>query len=236
MTQISVSQILPNPEQPRTVFDDKELQELANSIRVHGVILPITVEQSGEFYILEDGERRWRAAKSAGLETIPAVVNPARNGDGTRLRFERALVANIQRVDMNPIDEARAYARLRHEFGLTVRQIWQRVGKSEPLINGRLALLETDPEIQVLFAEGKLPITPAVSKALMEIPDRRSRIALAEKISARKLSVKGAIKAAQKVAAQLKSAEPSLSAGVPAFQLVSPHNPTGAKAPLRWDH
>lgn len=228
--EIPLDQIIPNPEQPRTSFDAAELAELAASIQLHGVIQAISVEAAGDHYILEDGERRWRAAKLAGLTTIPATVVPSRNGNGPQARLERALVANLQRSDMNPIEEARSYAQLRDRFRLSHREIAVRVGKPEVRIALRLALLEGDPEIQALIAAGRLSKDPRVTKALMQISDRPARLALAQRIVDRKLTLSGAIKAAERVAAALAKTETISAGSAPAFRVGG----VPEKTPLRW--
>lgn len=207
--EIPISQISPNPQQPRTDFDPAALAELAASIREHGVILPVALEKRDDGpgldgeprYYLEDGERRLRAAQLAGLTTIPAVVNPSRNGTGARLRLERALVANLQRQDMNPIETARAYAQLQ-EFGLTNVQISHQIGKGAkgiPHVNAHLQLLRLDPEIQTLIAQG-FPHNPALTRALLSIPDPPARIRLARSLYERKSTAQAAIRAALRLA------------------------------------
>ena len=213
--EIYLDKILPNPEQPRMIFDEGALEELAASIREHGVILPISVEQSedGESYILEDGERRWRAARLAGLVTIPATVHPPRNGRGSttgtggRARLERALVANIQRVQMNPIEEARAFRRLQEEFGLSQVRIGQRIGKDDQngqtYVNNRLLLLRLDEEIQALIAERNFSSNVYLARALLQIPDAGARVKLVRRLVSQKASHKASLYAAKRLAAAL---------------------------------
>ena len=177
---VQIDRILPNPEQPRKQFDRQGLQDLADSIRIHGVIQPIIVEPVGDEYILQDGERRLRAAKLAGQTEIPVVFAQAQNGS-CRGRLERALVANLQRADLNPIEEAQAYLRLREEFELMNTEIAKRLGVSDVRVSSRLVLLDLEPEIQDLIAEGRLPRDGNTARAMLEIPDRRARIKLAKK-------------------------------------------------------
>ena len=128
METIRIDLILPNPEQPRVDFPAEELQGLAASIQANGLIQPIVVEEVEQGYILHDGERRLRACKALGWAEIAAVVVPPLNGTAAHDRLMRALVANVQRQDLNPVEEARAYARLRDEHGLSGQEIADRVG------------------------------------------------------------------------------------------------------------
>ena len=139
VTQLSLSRIEPNPNQPRKVFDPNALEELAESIRLHGVITPITVragEKSGYYQIIA-GERRWRAARMAGLKEIPAMVLEARESE----IMELALIENLQRQDLNPIEEAEGYDLLMRQFGLTQEEVARRVVKSRPAVANALRLL-----------------------------------------------------------------------------------------------
>lgn len=186
---IPVAKIIPNPEQPRRTFDQSALEELAQSIRSNGVILPISVEQCGDDYILHDGERRLRAAKLAGLTVIPAVVTPPLNGTGPRVRLTRALIANVQRADMNPIDEARAYKRLMDDFGMNARDVSKQTGVSEAVIYGRRKLLELEDDIQQHIISGTLPSDPGTARALLKLP-QDIRVQMAGKLAARRATVK----------------------------------------------
>ena len=205
MTLIPIDRILPNPEQPRIEFDPEELMQLANSIRENGVIQPIIIEQTGDSYILHDGERRLRAAKLAGLADIPASVIPPLNGSGPQDRLIRAIVANIQRSDLSPIEEARAYARLRDEHGLTVREISRRLGTYEARISLRLALLELDQEIQELIHKGRIPTAQPVVAAFRSIANKEARIKLAQTAAERRSSIKTIVIAAARVATQFEN-------------------------------
>ena len=127
--EISIWRVHPNPEQPRKQFDQAELKELADSIREHGVIQPIAVEEAGLDFILHDGERRWRAPKMAGLTVIPALIIQLLNGTGPQERLTRALVANIQHAAMTPVEEALALKRLNVEHKLSIREISKRTGR-----------------------------------------------------------------------------------------------------------
>lgn len=150
--EIPIDAIEPNPYQPRLDFTEEELGELAESIRQHGLIQPITVRAVGEKYQLIAGERRWRAAKLAGLTHIPAYVRAA---DNTQL-LTFALVENVQRQNLNPIELALAYKRLMEECGLTQEEVARYVGKSRPTVTNTLRLLRLPPEIQKALKEGTL--------------------------------------------------------------------------------
>lgn len=216
MMNVEVGLIEPNPEQPRGVFDQAELEELAGSIREHGVILPVALEErEGGGFWLEDGERRWRAAILAGLKMIPAVISPSRNGTGQRARLERALVANLQRAGMNAIEEARAFARLRDEFGLSVREIAKRLGKGggagEKLVFDRLVWLELEEEIQELVRMGELQKTADVARALLTVPAGVVRVRLAQELALQGATIGGCVSACGRVVQQLRDAEAVLA-------------------------
>lgn len=200
LREIAVDLIDRNPDQPRTVFDPTALAELAESIRVHGVIQPIEVEATGDGrYRLHHGERRWRASKLAGRETIPAVV-AATQDDETAL--VRGMLENLQREDLSPIDEARGYRRLIDEMGWTLKRITRETGRAEATITGRLAWLEMEPEVQRLMALGHLPRDGRLAVAFRALtPEVRPR--LAEKMAAQAMSMKGCLAAIEKTAAAL---------------------------------
>lgn len=187
MTKVAISQILPNPEQPRKTFDPQALAELAESIRTIGLIQPVTVEgpyeritgdgEVEERYILIAGERRVRACKQLGMNEIEAYITPPGRDDGAG-RLRKALVENVQRAEMNPIDIAMAYARLRDEYGFTTEQIAEYAGVSLATIYNYLFMLKLEPEIQDLFRAGKLPLAREVTQGLISLPDdKRVRVA-----------------------------------------------------------
>src|SRR5690606_3775214 len=147
---IPLDQVDRNPDQPRRYFDEEQLNELTESIRIHGVLEPIIVRPVEGRYEVVVGERRWRAAQLAGLTTIPAVVRPLSD----REAMEIALVENLQREDLNPIEEAEAYKRLMSEFGMTQEEVAERVGKKRSTIANRLRLLELDEELVVEVETG----------------------------------------------------------------------------------
>lgn len=166
---IPIDQIDRNPEQPRKFFSDDQLEELKESILAHGVLEPVIVRPLDGRYELVVGERRWRAAQLAGLESIPAAVRNLTDKES----MELALVENIQREDLNPIEEAEAYKRLMDEFGMTQEQVAQRVGKKRSTVANRLRLLDLDPEIRAEVAAGRLSAGHA--KALLSIESSRDR-------------------------------------------------------------
>ena len=166
-TEIDITLIVPNPDQPRTVFDQAELEGLAQSIREVGLIQPITVEQAADQYILVDGERRWRAHQLLGLKTIKADVRQETNHGGLE-RLTHALVANIQRSAMGPVDEARAFARLYQELG-TQEAVARKVGKSAAVISAKLSLLDFPEPVQRLYNLGLLPFESRIIAMLKQL-------------------------------------------------------------------
>jgi ParB family transcriptional regulator, chromosome partitioning protein len=177
LIDIEVSLISPNPHQPRVHFDEESLSELAASIAQIGVLQPILVRQVGEAYELIAGERRWRAARRAGLAVIPAVVRPTDDISS----IEQALVENLHREDLTPLEEAAAYQQLVEDFEMTHEQVALRVGKSRSAISNTLRLLGLPPVVQRLLADGRLSAGHA--RALLGTPDRLFQEQLA-KVSA----------------------------------------------------
>jgi ParB/RepB/Spo0J family partition protein len=170
---ILVANIIPNPEQPRKEFDEAALKELADSIKEHGVILAIAVEDSGNgWYTLTDGERRWRAARIAGLEMIPALVSPLALSDETarRQRLARALAANIQRANLNDVEEAQAFQSM-HDLGMTDAQIAKSISKSRSYITNKRGLLDLPDQLRAPLAQGRISERQAMAlKPLYELP------------------------------------------------------------------
>lgn len=188
---IPVTAVLVNPEQPRKNIDALELEQLSESIREHGLLKPIAVEEAptvtgGMNYILHDGERRWRASMLAGLKTIDAMVIPPLNGTGPLERLERALVANIQHAPMSPVDDSLAIRRLRDEYKMTNREISKRIGKAEAWISTRMRLAELEPEILDLMRSKKLSTEDKAVRALQSIEDSRQRVQIARELAGRK--------------------------------------------------
>jgi ParB family chromosome partitioning protein len=185
LRDIPLSQIEPNRYQPRGAFDEEALVSLTASIRELGVLQPVLVRAVGESrYELIAGERRWRAAKRAGLPSIPALVKTA--DDAASL--EQALVENLHRADLNPIEEAAAYQQLIDEFSLTQEQVAARVGKSRPAVANSLRLFQLPPSIQKLLVEGRLSAGHA--RALLGTPDRAFQEALARRAADGGLTVR----------------------------------------------
>lgn len=229
---IDLAKILPNPEQPRRDFSHDELVNLAQSIRQHGVINAISVEQVGDMFVLIDGERRLRAAQIAGLTVIPANVRPGNSNSQQRLVM--ALAANLQRADMNPIDEARAFSRLRG-MGLSNTKIARMVGVSMPLVVSRLRLLELDDEIQDLIQFGHLPKDIRVTEALLRIPDHETRVKFAQRVARPGIGVKGIEMASSKLVQAMQHEQP-LSDGIPAMQMAAKKGRRqNAGKPAGWD-
>jgi len=185
--QVPLDRIIPNPFQPRTHFDEHELEELTASIQANGVLQPVLVRRKAEgLYELIAGERRFRAAKQAGLATIPVVVR----NTGDQQAMELALVENIQRSDLNPIEAARAYHRLTREFGLTHEHIAERVGKDRSSVSNIARLLNLPNEIQELVQSGALSTGHA--KVLLGLASAAEQLRLAHLITASQLSVREA--------------------------------------------
>ncbi|MHB8171695.1 MAG: ParB/RepB/Spo0J family partition protein [Thermincolia bacterium] len=179
-----IKNIKANSKQPRRVFDEEKLDELAQSIREYGIIQPIIVRQVNDHYEIIAGERRWRACQKAGLPSIPAIVKTFDNQELTEI----ALIENIQREDLNPIDEAMAYRRLIKEFGLTQEQLSQKIGKSRPFIANILRLLNLPASIQEMLEAGSITIGHA--RSLLAVDDEKTRLFLAEQIIKQDLTVR----------------------------------------------
>lgn len=172
VTQLALAKVEPNPNQPRKVFDQQALEELAESIRLHGVITPITVrrgEKDGYYQIIA-GERRWRAARLAGLKEIPAMVLEA----GESEVMELALIENLQRQDLNPIEEAEGYELLMQQFGMTQEEVAHRVVKSRSAVANALRLLGLPDEVRTMVAEGKL--SGGHARAVLAVQEEDKRV------------------------------------------------------------
>jgi ParB family chromosome partitioning protein len=200
--RIPLEAIDPNPYQPRRVFQPERLQELAESIRSDGVIQPITVQPNGSRFTLVVGERRWRAAKLAGLDEIPAVV---RQIPPDRL-LEVTLVENIQREDLNPIETAQAFDRLSRELNVSHEEIAKRTGKERSTITNFVRLLKLAPDIQQLVAERRISVGHA--RAILGLPDQEHQRALAEKAAAQGLSVRQVERIVKRMTEQREVSEP----------------------------
>jgi len=187
LREIDTDRIIPNSHQPRKNFDEDALNELANSIREHGIVQPIVVRPLEDgFFQLIAGERRWRASQRAGLARMPAVVRDA----GEDSALELALIENLQREDLNPMEEAQAYERLITDFGLTQEEVARRVGKNRATIANMLRLLRLPPEVQQWLRENRL--TTGHAKALLSLSDLDAILDSAKKIIQGNYSVRQA--------------------------------------------
>jgi ParB family chromosome partitioning protein len=183
--ELPIDTISRNPRQPRTTFDEAALDELAASIRVQGVIQPLLVRPRGDgAYELVAGERRLRAAERAGLRTVPVVIREMSDDES----LEIALIENLQRADLSPLEEAAAYERLMHDFGLTQEEVAERVGKSRPAIANTLRLLRLPDPIKQELARGRL--TAGHARVLLSIDDADAQLRTARQIVARQMSVR----------------------------------------------
>ncbi|MGD1090529.1 MAG: ParB/RepB/Spo0J family partition protein [Bryobacteraceae bacterium] len=183
-THLPIDSIHPNPLQPRTIFQPERLEELAASIRANGIIQPLIVRRHGESYQIIAGERRWRAAKLAQVPEVPVVVQDVADPQ----MLELALIENIQREDLNPIETAHAYERLNRELGLSHEEIGRRTGKDRTSIVNTLRLLKLPKEVQLLIAAQRL--TMGHAKAILGLPSAETQIQVAEKAAAQGLSVR----------------------------------------------
>lgn len=183
---IPLDHIEPNPQQPRTHFDEESLESLAESITAVGVLQPVVVRPTGDTYVLIAGERRCRAARLAGLEEIPAVIKPEDTDETTSLTD--ALIENVQREDLSPLEEAAGYQQLMEDFGLTHETVAQRVGKSRSAISNTLRLLQLPAAVQALVGEGELAAGHA--RALLGLEDQAYALHIAQRIVAEGWSVR----------------------------------------------
>ncbi len=196
--------VQPNKEQPRKSFDEEKINELAESIKNYGVLQPLLVQKNGSFYEIIAGERRWRAAKAAGLKEIPAVLKEYSKQEA----MEISLIENVQRADLNPIEEALGYRQLIAEFGLTQEEIAVRVAKSRVAITNTMRLLKLDEQIQNMLVQGV--ITSGHARALLSLEDTVMQLKAAKEILDKKLSVRETerlVKRMQKEASDEKKEE-----------------------------
>ncbi len=182
---IAIEKIAPNREQPRRTFDQGHLIDLANSIKEKGIMLPIVVRLVGESkYEIVAGERRWRAAQIAGLHDVPVIIRTAENQEA----LELALIENIQRQNLNPIEEAEAYQRLAEKYSLTQQAIADKVGKDRATIANLMRLVGLPNEVKLFLKSGELQLGQA--KLLLSVPDKEKQIQLAKKVVQLRLSVR----------------------------------------------
>ena len=193
--EVEVDRIASNPSQPRRSFDEAKIDELAASVRDQGIIQPLLVRRAGEGYELIAGERRLRAARKAGLREVPVIVREASNSETLQL----ALLENLQREDLNPIEEATAYQRLQEEFELSQEEIAQKVGKSRPAVANCMRLLLLPKEVQQEVVRGKLPAGQA--RALLGLENEALVLAAAREVITKGLSTRET----ERLVARLKS-------------------------------
>ena len=192
-TLLNINKVEPNPNQPRKRFNEDKLQELADSIKVHGIIQPLVVQKENDRYIIIAGERRWRAARLAGVKEVPVVIR-----DFTEQElYEVALIENIQRQDLDPIEEANAYSNLIKEHHLTQDEVAERVSKSRVAITNSLRLLKLDQRVQQMVIDELL--TGGHARALISIEDPEEQYNLANRIFDEKLSVRETEKLVKKI-------------------------------------
>jgi len=210
VVELKITDINPNNDQPRKRFEEESLQDLANSIKENGIIQPIIVVKKGTGYRIVAGERRWRAARIAGLTVIPAIVR-----DLTDLQtMEQALIENIQRQDLNPLEEAYAMDRLMKEHGLTQEQLSKKLGKSRPAIANSVRLIAIDESLQAYIINGDL--TAGHARALLALQTKEAQKSAADVIISKEYSVRETEEYVRKLLLQKeeKDKEPSKSSEV----------------------
>ena len=183
-TTIAITKVEPNRKQPRKFFDEDSLQELADSIKQFGLLQPILVQDRKDYYEIIAGERRWRAARLAGLKEVPVII---KNYSDQEI-VEIALIENIQREDLNPIEEAQAYKRLLEEFNLKQDEVAERVSKSRVAVTNSIRLLKLSERVQQMVIDDM--ISTGHARALLAVEDEEEQYALAQKIFDEKLSVR----------------------------------------------
>jgi ParB family chromosome partitioning protein len=201
--EIKITDVEPNDKQPRKAFDDEALTDLSESIKEHGVVQPIIVRKLGNSYQIIAGERRWRASRLAGKKTIPAIVKECSNLEV----MELALIENLQREDLNSIEEALAYKSLIEEYNMTQEEISRQIGKSRPTIANSLRLLQLPRQIKNMIAEGK--ITQGHARALLVIEGEKKQLEMAERIINQQLNVRQIEKLAKETKRKDKTIIPS---------------------------
>src|SRR5438093_117790 len=211
--QISLASIMPSALQPRKDFGREALQELIDSIRQHGIIQPLIVRQAGTRFELIAGERRWRAAQEVGLASVPAIVRTANDLEV----LELSLIENLQRADLNPIEEAQGYARLANEFGMRQEDIAVKVGRSRAAVANALRLLDLHPQVQVWLAQNLLSVGHAKVLLALKAPEeqllaaetvlrRNATVRSTERLVARQLGIGRSRRRSRRMAAELPAA------------------------------
>lgn len=183
-TILKINEVEPNRKQPRKFFDEEALKELSESIRQHGIVQPLVVAKQKDYYEIIAGERRWRAAKMAGLKEVPVVIKDY----SPQEIMEVALIENIQREDLNPVEEARAYQNLIREYNLKQEEVAERVSKSRSAVTNSLRLLKLSDEVLDMLVEEK--ITSGHARALLALEDKEQQLSIAERIVKEKLNVR----------------------------------------------
>ncbi len=214
-TVLPIDEVEPNRVQPRTAFDDDALQELADSIKIHGIIQPIIVVKKEDYYEIIAGERRWRAARMAGLKEVPVIIKDYSGPEA----LEVALIENIQREDLNPIEEAQAYQRLIEEFGLKQEEAADRVSKSRAAVTNALRLLKLDERVRQMMIDGM--ISAGHGRALLVLPEGEMQYTIAMRIFDHKLSVRETEKLVKNLLAppqEAKKPDPQIQAVIASLE------------------
>ena len=209
--EIEINQIDPNTDQPRKKFDQEEIKELAESIKQHGVVQPIIVKPNKERYMIVVGERRWRAARIAGLTHIPAIIRDISENEVVEI----ALIENLQREDLNPIEEAQGIKQLIEEYGLTQEEVAERIGWSRPAVSNSLRLLTLSEEIIKHIEDGL--ITPGHARALLSLRDHTLRDILVKNIIENDLSVREAENLAKRLEGEDKKQKGAANTAKPSY-------------------
>ncbi len=212
-SELKLFEIEPNRKQPRRYFDEQSIQTLAESIKENGVIQPIIVRKNDIGYTIVAGERRWRAAKAAGLKTIPAVIRDYSDEQSAAA----ALIENLQREDLNPIEEAAGYKALMEDFGMTQDGVAKRLGKSRSAVANTMRLLTLDEEIREFLVNGEL--TSGHARALLSVEDPQLRHELAQKIIADGLNVRQSEQLAKRFKNRPKKPSADKESGNKAYQI-----------------
>jgi ParB family chromosome partitioning protein len=211
LLEVPVEDIRPNPHQPRMLIRDDELVELALSIQTHGVLQPLIVVREGDIYQLVAGERRWRAAKLAGLTTVPVIVKDL----APQQTLELALVENLQRKDLNPLEEASAYRQLIEEFGLTHEEVAQRVGRSRVAVTNTLRLLKATDAVKEALLNGR--IGEGHARALLALEDPQAQVAALRMVLRQGLTVRQTEELVGRIL-QTRPPRPTARSAVPEIQ------------------
>ena len=198
VTYVDIDEIRPNENQPRKVFDEEKLNELASSIKEHGIIQPVVLRREGNGYVIVAGERRYRAARKAGLKKIPCVIRELSEDQNLLI----AIIENMQREDLNPIEEAEGLSRMIDVYGLTQDAVSKSVGKSRPYITNSLRLLKLPEEVREITETGA--ITAGHARAIAGIEDKERQIYIAKKAACEGLSVREVERLANQTGAKTK--------------------------------